>query len=190
MTFPVNAFAAVEIEQEHDTRVSRRRLFRYRNAGNKSPFWAINLTTPMITKAEGMGLSAYLDSLQGALTIFTIKNPLPAIQDNPNSFVSATASSGTNQITVSTPGDCVAGDFIRPTNSPKVYRVVQGALGSGVKNIVITPRLMVDITSVPLSMQYGSEVDFQVCLVNRSGGEFEGNREDYTVIDAELIEQL
>lgn len=190
MTFPVDKFSSVEIEQVSDTRVSSPRLFRYRSSGNKSPYWMISLTSAPLAYADGVALSAYLDGLQGALTVFDLPNPLPALATNTGCQITTTAGDGASSLTVNTPNDCRAGDFIQIAGNSKVYRITQDSLGAGTKTITITPPLVASVPTAPTNFNYGQDVTFQVALENRSNGTVSASSGKFITHDVELIEQL
>lgn len=190
MTFPIDVFSVIEISQVSDTRSGPQRLFRYKHEGFRSPFWMMNITTPPLDYQTGVGLSAYLDSLQGNLNTFDLPNPLPSIANNPASIIYATASVGATTLLVNTATDCRAGDFIQLNSGTKVYRIVSDSFGIGNKSITITPPLIQSVNSVPVAFNYGSDVVFRVSMEDRGEATIAASNGNFITHDVELIEQL
>lgn len=196
MTLPTDQFAQINIEQIVDVRLSGgNRYRRNRRLGNKKPYWMISLTTVPLDYSEGVKLSAYLNSLLGELSVFSLKNPLPALAVR--SGVSTSSTAGKNDTTValggfsaSQPQAVMAGDFIRFNGHSKVYRVTAtaNANSGGTAVVKVTPPLMQSVNSAT-GVEYGADVNFQVSLRDTVEMSVNGSDAGYSVYNIDLIEQ-
>lgn len=114
--------------------------------------WIIDFTTRKLNHIKARQLQAFLDSLDGRYTIFTLPCPLPFLGGDNNFSVASNANAGDNSISVnnlpnSITDILVAGDFINFSNHDKTYKIVENAdsNGSGNATMKIYPRLQSNI---------------------------------------------
>lgn len=196
MTFPINRFRDLEIEQIVDVIAPPERLKRVKRQGNKKPYWLISLTTVPLEYAAGMELAAYIDSQLGAINNFLLPNPQPSIVSRTGIFVSSDVAEGQTQIPLSglTPNQqsaVAAGDFINFNGSAKTYRMVSTETASVSGNLTakVTPPLVEPVTAGTL-VNYGVNAMFQVSLRDKFQANISVGKSKRLVFDIELIEQI
>ena len=188
MTFPTDVFSGVVIEQITDTRVSKTRYYRNRARGNKAPFFMVALTSPPLPYSEYMATMAVIESYEGALEIFALPNPLPALAAFPDYALDVTANAGSKTVILDRQANYRAGDLIQFSSHAKAYRIASVSIGSGVTTIGLScPLLETVLTSD--DVLYGANVIFQVCLEDVSPMDIQASQSKFGVIDVELIEQ-
>lgn len=196
MTLPIDQFAQINIEQIVDVRLSGgNRYRRNRRLGSRKPYWKISLTTVPLSYEESLKLSAYLDSKLGEFKVFSLNNPLPPLVQR--SGVSLVSNAAQNTITAALGGfspsqqkAVAAGDFIRFSGHPKVYRIVEtaNANNGGVVTAKVTPPLMQSVPSATI-VEYGDSVNFQVSLRDTIEMSVNGKDASYSAYNIDLIEQ-
>lgn len=196
MTFPIDKFEVAGIEQVSDTRTPKPRLFRYRYRGSKKPFWQINLTSVPLDYATGLAVAAYLDGLEGALTVFNLPCPIPALASYTGLTVASAVGKDASTVTVTgLPANqaeaLMAGDFIQFAGSPKAYRLTKTTFSNASGDAIawVTPRLMAGMNS-GVAVSYGDAVQFQVAMEKRNSADVDAKKGKFMVHDVELIEQL
>ncbi len=116
--------------------------------------WTIDFRTRKLVHADARELQAFMDSLDGRYTTFTLPSPLPYMGAVSSFNSRLSASAGDNSIEVKNlntngDGDLKAGDYLNFSNHDKVYKIINSVDGDGSGNatMVIHPRLFVDIAA-------------------------------------------
>lgn len=188
MTFPTNAFKAVEFEQVDDVRVTTDRLYANRARGSKATYFRFALATPPTPYNQGMRIGAKLAQYQSGLKVFTLPNPLPPIGNQAAIQLDGVALTGSTSIDVTgISGTIYAGDFIRIAGSTKCYMVAEDTTTSPIE---LTSEL-VQTYANDSAVDYGVDVDFQVSLsANASMIKVGANQSKFISYDIEVIEQI
>jgi len=166
MTYPVSPkFASVAIRSNDPTLYSQSVNGRIQTRKVAGQQWEFSASYPPLTRTEFQPVSAYIDSLRGQHTVFTVVPTEVA-------STSATGVSGTVTCTsaalgaVSVPssgltGTLKAGDFIKFSGHTKVYKLTADRAGNG--NLSIVPPLTTAVTTDTVTY---NNVPFTVRLKN------------------------
>lgn len=166
MTYPTTPkFSAINVKSIDPTLFSQSVNGRMQSRKIASQQWEITGVYPPLTRSEFQPVSAYIDSLRGRHTVFTVV--LTEI-----STTNATSASGTVTCSAAAAGLSVvattgltgtlkAGDFIKFSGHSKVYRLTADRSGNG--NLAIVPPL---ITAVGTDTVTYIDVPFTVRLAN------------------------
>lgn len=187
MTFPVNKFSKISIEQVDDTRTPDARYYRTKAQGNKTSYFLFSLTSPPLPYVEYMALSAKVISYRGALLNFSLPNPIPAIAANTGNSVINEAVRGGLQVDVTTSGTYSAGDFIQFSNHNKAYMISDVEVSANV-TLTLTSPLYKTVPSSSLVI-YGADVVFNVSLNDEYSAEISVKNSKFGVVDVEVLEQ-
>jgi hypothetical protein len=126
--------------------------------------WEFSATYPPLTRAEFQPVSAYIDSLRGRHTVFTVT---PTEISSSIGTVSGTATctataAGLNTVPMTgITGTLKAGDFIKFSGHAKVYKLTADRAGDG--DLSIVPPLIAAITTDTVTY---ADVPFTVRLKN------------------------
>lgn len=188
MTFPYDKFKALSYEQVNDIRLPGQRYFRNRQRGNKASFFMINLQTPQIPYNEYMALVPKVNAYEQGLELFDLPNPWPPENSLGTQLVDATANINSKTfITVGQP-DLRDGAFIRFNNHAKVYQIASTEVFGSDTRVHLSSGLVEQITGSN-TFVYGSDVNFQVCIIDPLVAEIDASNSKFGVIDINVIEQ-
>lgn len=196
MTFPITSFESVKAELVSDTRAPAERLFRYRSAGSKTPFYRFELAAQDLEYKDFVAVDAALDAYSGEMEIFALPNPMPSVKTHAGLYLQSAALKGDKTITVSGLGANITdavwpGDFIKIEGSQKGYRIAGKASSnaSGQAQVTLTQGL-VQAHSAADTIDYGDDVIFQVSMTDRDSDPTDASKSKYGSHAVELIEQL
>lgn len=197
MTFPISEFEMLTHPVlVSDTRTADNRLYRHRNQGSKTPYYMFEFASIELDYAESRKVSAKINSYQGSLVIFQLPNPMISLKSHTGLTVAKAGSKGSDTITLGGGGANItnaflAGDFIRPNGSAKAYEIAEDASTDflGEADVKLTQALVQDYAA-NASVDYGDDVEFQVCVDSYSAGDITPQNGLYAVHDLVLIEQL
>lgn len=196
MTFPITEFSLIEFEQVIDNRFSdKARYNRSRAIGSKREFWMLSITNPPYPYAQGMAVSAVLNSYRGGHEIVALLNPLPPLATRTGLSLNAAATDESTTIQVkgmptNNAQGMVGGDFINIAGHAKAYQVVfdVASNASGVGTATITPPLFQDVPSNS-AINYGEDAVFQVCLDDVVSASVDAKKGKFMSFSFDLMEQ-
>ena len=165
MTYPVSPkFSAVGMKSNDPTLFSETVNGRMQSRKISGQKWEFSASYAPLTRTEFQPVSAYIDSLRGRHTVFTV---IPTAIGSASGSVSGTvtcsstpAGSAVVPITGLT-GTLKAGDFIKFSGHSKVYKLTADRAGNG--NLAIVPPL---IAAVGTDTVTYNNVPFTVRLAN------------------------
>jgi len=168
MTYPVTPkFSAIEVKSIDPTLISESINGRTQSRKMGSQKWEFSASYPPLTRAEFQPVSAYVDSLRGRHTVFTV---VPTeISSTAGANVSGVVTStgavavGISSIAVTgLTGTLKAGDFVKFASHDKVYRLTADRASNG--TVAIVPPLVAAVSSSEQLIY--SDVPFTVRLKN------------------------
>ena len=194
-SFPIQYFTEVDPQFVVDIVKNEERLYENKSQGSEAPYYVFALTSSAVSHDAAMEISGHLDWYKDSLRNFTLNNPLKSVRSHTGLYLYTAASEGDEEIEIGgiTPSVVKAvwgGDFIQFNNDTKGYRLAfsEDSNASGVCTVTLTQPLLKDM-ALGTPIAYGSNVEFQVCVKNRQGGEFGIKSAGRVVFDVELMEQ-
>jgi len=165
MTYPVTPkFSSVSISSIDPTLYSQAVNGRIQSRKIAGQQWGFSASYPPMTRAEFQPVSAYIDSLRGRHTVFTV---VPTEVSSSSATVSGTvtctaAAVGLSVVpTTGLTGTLKAGDFVKFSGHNKVYKLTADRAGDG--NLAIVPPLITAVTTDTVTY---NDVPFTVRLAN------------------------
>jgi len=197
MTFPISQFEMLTHPVlVTDTRTADNRLYRNRNQGSKTPYYMFEFSSVELDYAKSRQVSAKINSYQGPLEIFALPNPMISIKSHSGLSLNAAAQKGDLEVSIDGGGNSVAdafhaGDFISIAGSAKAYEIADNAStdGAGIALVKLTQGVVQDYPA-DAAIDYGDNVNFQVCVDSYDAGDITPAQGLYAVHDLVLIEQL
>lgn len=197
MSFPISQFEMLTHPVlVTDTRTADNRLYRNRNRGSKTPYYMFEFSSVELDYAESRKVSAKINSYQGPLEIFTLPNPMISLKSHSGLSLASAAQVGDDTVDIAGGGANItdafhAGDFIRIAGSAKAYEVAENANtnSSSVASVKLTQGV-VQVHASGSAVDYGDDVEFQVCVDSYDAGDITPAKGLYAVHDLVLIEQL
>ncbi|ANB27231.1 hypothetical protein A6F57_19830 [Alteromonas stellipolaris] len=194
-SFPIQYFTEVDPQFVVDIVKNEERLYENKSQGSEAPYYVFALTSKAIGHDEAMEISGHLDWYKDSLRNFTLNNPLKSVRSHSGLYLANAASEGDEEIEiaglpVSTAKAVWGGDFIQFDNDSKGYRLAfsENSTAAGTCTATLTqPLLQAMASGTPIA--YGANVEFQVCVKSRQGGEFGIKSSGRVVFDIELMEQ-
>jgi hypothetical protein len=165
MTYPVSPkFSAIGMKSNDPTLFSETVNGRMQSRKISGQKWEFSASYAPLTRAEFQPVSAYIDSLRGRHTVFTV---IPTEIGSSSGTVSGTvtctaAAAGLSVVpTTGLTGTLKAGDFIKFSGHTKVYKLTADRAGDG--NIAIVPPLIAAVSTDTVTY---NDVPFTVRLAN------------------------
>jgi hypothetical protein len=166
MTYPTTPkFSSMRVRSNDPTYFSQSLNGRTQSRKIAAQVWEFSASYPPLTRAEFQPVSAYIDSLRGRHTVFTV-TPTEISSTTGTATVStvtctAAAIGDSTVATTGLSGTLKAGDFIKFSGHDKVYRLTADLSGNG--NLSIVPPLIAAVTTDTVTY---NDVPFTVRLNN------------------------
>lgn len=194
--FPIQFFRQVEVTLILDIIKPEERLYENKSLGSEDPYYLFALTSVPVSHDDAMEISGVLDWYNDSIRNFLLPNPLKSVRKLSGLYLTTSGFVGSQVLHVeglppSREKAVWGGDFVQPDTSTKGYRIAFSANSdaTGRATITLTQPLLHNIPA-GTQIRYGDDVNFQVCVKNRNGGEFGVKDAGKTIFDLELMEQL
>jgi len=194
--FPIQFFRQVEVTLILDIIKPEERLYENKSLGSEDPYYLFALTSTPVSHDDAMEISGILDWYNDSIRNFLLPNPLKSVRKLSGLYLTTGGFVGSQELKVaglppSREKAVWGGDFLQPDINTKGYRIAFSANSdpTGRATITLTQPLLHNIPA-GTQIRYGDDVNFQVCVKNRNGGEFGVKDAGKTIFDLELMEQL
>ena len=194
--FPIHFFRQVEVTLILDVVKPEERLYENKSLGSEDPYYLFALTSTPVRHDDAMEISGILDWYNDSIRNFLLPNPLKSVRKHSGLYLATSGLAGSQVLQVaglppSREKAVWGGDFVQPDINTKGYRIAFSGNtdAAGRATITLTQPLLHNIPA-GTKLHYGDDVNFQVCVKNRNGGEFGVKDAGKTIFDLELMEQL
>tara|TARA_B100002049_G_C16070282_1_gene372464 strand:- start:645 stop:1238 length:594 start_codon:yes stop_codon:yes gene_type:complete len=194
--FPIQFFRQVEVTLILDIIKPEERLYENKSLGSEDPYYLFALTSTPVSHDDAMEISGILDWYNDSIRNFLLPNPLKSVRKHNGLYLTTSGFVGSQVLHVaglppSREKAVWGGDFVQPDINTKGYRLAFSANSdaTGRGTLTLTQPLLHNLPA-GTQIRYGDDVNFQVCVKNRNGGEFGVKDAGKTIFDLELMEQL